>query len=130
MFDEKADPIMPTPTRSMHPRFQALGFNFAARTIWIVGIAFVIEFFDSRSRSVIAANRLVPGEVKELLERRRLLALSSCEKQLLLFGFAELQKSAAIWLLRALVKRRNSRSCNCLRIRSIEFTHRRLTVLD
>src|SRR2546423_11542594 len=99
MFDEKADPIMPTLTRSMHPRFQALGFNFAARTIWIVGIAFVIEFFNSRSRSVIAANRFVPGEVKKLLQSRRLLALPHCEKQFLLFGLTELQKSAAIPLL-------------------------------
>src|SRR5581483_7797689 len=130
MFDEKADPIMPTLTRSMHPRFQALGFNLAARTIWIVGIAFVIEFFDSRSRSVIAANHLVSGEVKELLQRRRLLALPGCEKQFLLFGCAELQKSAAIALLRALLKSRNSRSCNPLRIRSFEFTHRCLTVIS
>jgi hypothetical protein len=49
-----------------HPADGRSGFRFAARGVAVVGVAFVVEFLQARSRGVVGADRLGTGDLEEL----------------------------------------------------------------
>ena len=110
---------------SVDPRSE---FRFAARAVPVVGVAFVVEFLQTRSRSVVASDRLSTGDLEELSQGIAGLGGAGGSQQIDLLQRGKLQEFLAVGLERARVQRGESGTGYGLRIGGFEIAHRFFSV--